>query len=187
MKVRRGDESATASTRRRLASRDAMIAPAPAAASRRTFGARELRRRDPCVHFNTVSRKFLHSPAYRMSDPVRYTVTPRYSEAVVFNDVVYLSGQVPDTPEGSSIAWQVASVLAQIDANLALAGSNKSRILSATVYLKSIEAGYNALNEAWEKWLPHGCAPARTTIGGVTLAKAEWDIEITVTAAVGGR
>ena len=121
-----------------------------------------------------------------MSDPVRFAVTPRYSEAVVYNGVVYLSGQVPDCPTpGSSIAAQIASVLEQVDANLALAGSNKSRILSATVYLKSIEAGYNELNAAWEAWLPAGCAPARTTVGGVTLAKAEWGVEITVTAAVG--
>lgn len=121
-----------------------------------------------------------------MSDhPVRLAVTPRYSEAVVYNGVVYLSGQVPDCPPGSSIATQVASVLQQVDANLELAGSNKSRILSATVYLKSIEAGYNELNAAWEAWLPAGCAPARTTVGGVALAKAEWGVEITVTAAVG--
>ena len=118
-----------------------------------------------------------------MAAPARFGVTPRYSEAVVFGGVVYLSGQVPDTPAGSSIAAQIASVLEQIDTNLAAVGSSKHRLLSATVYLKSIEASYNALNALWEEWLPAGCAPARTTVGGVTLARPEWDVEITVIAA----
>ena len=97
--------------------------------------------------------------------------------------VVYLSGQVPDTPPGSSVLSQVVSVLAQIDAALAAAGSDKSRLLSATCYLTSMEGGYAALNEAWEAWLPAGCAPARTTVGAVTLANAAWDVEISVVAA----
>ena len=109
----------------------------------------------------------------------------RYSEAVVHGGTVYLAGQVPadDSLPGGAPA-QVASILAQIDALLARAGSSKARLLSATVYLTSFEH-YAAMNEAWAAWLPQGCAPARATIGNVTLARPEWLCEISIIAAVG--
>ena len=118
------------------------------------------------------------------SDIVRRTVTARYSEAVVHGGVVYLSGQVPDVAPGSDVAAQVASVLAAIDSALADAGSSKARLLSATVYLTDMAKCYAALNAAWQSWLPAGAAPARTTVAGVTLAKPEWDVEISIVAAV---
>ena len=114
----------------------------------------------------------------------RLRTSARYSEAVVHGGLVFLSGQVPDCPPGSSIDAQVESVLAQIDEVLSAAGSSKSRLLSATVYLRSL-VSYAALNDAWEKWLPSGAAPARTTIGGVGLARDDWEVEITVVAAAG--
>ena len=112
----------------------------------------------------------------------RLDTTPRYSEAVVHAGTVYLAGQVPADDALATPATQMASILAQIDALLARAGSSKARLLSATVYLTSFEH-YAAMNEAWVAWLPAGCAPARATVGNVTLANDKWLIEVQLTAA----
>ena len=115
---------------------------------------------------------------------VRLDTSARFSEAVVHGGVAYLAGQVPaDDALAPDAAAQTRSVLAQVDALLARCGSDKSRLLSATVYLTSMEA-YAGMNEAWAAWLPAGTAPARATVGNVTLAKKEWLVEIVVVAAV---
>ncbi len=93
------------------------------------------------------------------------------------------AGQVPEASAGSDPQAQTASCLAQIDALLARAGSSKSRILSATVYLTDMSS-YAGMNAAWEAWMPAGCGPARATVGAVTLAKPEWLVEIQIVAAV---
>ena len=118
-----------------------------------------------------------------MSAIARLDTSARYSEAVIHNGTIYLAGQVPaDDALGSALS-QTRSVLAQIDALLARAGSDKSRLLSATVYLTSLEH-YAAMNEAWAAWVPAGAAPARATVGNVALARPEWLVEISVIAAV---
>ena len=120
-----------------------------------------------------------------MSSPspiTRLDASARYSEAVVHNGVAYLAGQVAADDALLDCASQTASVLAQVDAMLARCGSDKSRLLSATVYLTSLDH-YAAMNEVWAAWLPAGCAPARATVGNVTLAKAAWVVEIVVVAA----
>lgn len=122
-------------------------------------------------------------PFERKMSVRRIETSPRFSEAVVHNGVVYLSGQVPEEGSLRDAKTQMESILSQIDGLLARAGSNKSHLLSATVYLTSFDS-YSAMNEAWEAWLPPGSAPARATIGNVTLAKKEWLIEIMVSAAV---
>ena len=119
-----------------------------------------------------------------MSTPIiRLDTTPKYSEAVIHNGVVYLSGQVSDESSLSNATTQMISILNQIDNLLERAGSHKARLLSATVYLKSFDS-FEAMNKAWIEWLPANSAPARATIGNVSLANEEWLIEITVTAAV---
>jgi enamine deaminase RidA (YjgF/YER057c/UK114 family) len=112
----------------------------------------------------------------------RLDASARYSEAVVHAGTCYLAGQVAADDALADCASQTRSVLAQVDALLARAGSDKSRLLSATVYLTSLEH-YAAMNEVWAAWLPAGCAPARATVGNVTLAKKEWLVEIVVVAA----
>ena len=78
----------------------------------------------------------------------------RMSEAVVYNHVAYLAGQIPeDTSKGP--ADQTRQVLASIDSVLAKLGSDKSKLLSATVYLSNI-GNFAAMNEAWTP----GCRPA---------------------------
>jgi enamine deaminase RidA (YjgF/YER057c/UK114 family) len=117
------------------------------------------------------------------SSIVRIETSPRFSEAVLHNNTVYLAGQVPTSDALSGDAeTQTNSCLSEIDKYLAKAGSDKSKILSATVYLTSFDS-YDGMNKAWVEWLPEGCAPARATIGNVTLAKKEWLIEIQVVAA----
>ncbi len=116
-----------------------------------------------------------------MAAPItRFDTAARYSEMVVHNGTIYLAGQVP-TVDGDAEA-QTASVLAQVDALLARAGSDKTRVLSATIYLTTIDH-YAGMNAAWEKWMPAGHAPARATVANVVLAKPNWGVEIQITAA----
>lgn len=110
----------------------------------------------------------------------RFDVGPRLSEMVVHNGTVYLAGQVPDT-EGADITTQAREVLASIDALLARAGSDKSKLLRAEIFLVDL-ADFPGLNAVWEAWLPPGQAPARATVQA-NLARPGWRVEIVVTAA----
>ena len=114
-------------------------------------------------------------------DIERIEVNKRLSEAVVHHDTVYLCGQVADELH-AGIQSQTLETLANIDTMLARAGTDKSRLLSATVYLKTI-TDYRAMNEVWDAWTAPGCAPARTCVGGVQLFSADALVEVTVTAA----
>ena len=116
-----------------------------------------------------------------MSDLRRLHVATRYSEAAVFNGVVYLAGMVPEC-EASDIAAQTADVLAQVDRRLAECGSDRTRILRAQIYLADI-ADIGAMNAVWDAWVVPGTAPPRATVQAA-LADPSWRIEIVVTAAV---
>ena len=105
----------------------------------------------------------------------------RMSEAVVYTHVAYLAGQIPeDTSKGP--ADQTRQVLAAIDSVLAKLGSDKSKLLSATVYLSNI-GNFAAMNEAWDAWVSPGNPPARATVEA-RLASPDILVEIVVTAAV---
>jgi enamine deaminase RidA (YjgF/YER057c/UK114 family) len=111
----------------------------------------------------------------------RFDVGARMSEMAVHNGVVYLAGQVAE--DGSAdIAGQTRQVLAAVDALLARAGSDKTRILRAQIYLADL-ADFAAMNVVWEQWVAAGHAPPRATVQAA-LAKPEWKIEVVVTAAV---
>jgi enamine deaminase RidA (YjgF/YER057c/UK114 family) len=106
----------------------------------------------------------------------------RLSGAVVHGDTVYVSGQVPDdTSEG--VPGQTRQVLAKIDALLAEAGTDKSKVLWANVWLSDI-ATFNEMNKVWDGWLAPGCAPARATVEA-NLATPQIRVEIACVAAVG--
>ncbi len=105
----------------------------------------------------------------------------RMSEAVIHGDTVYLAGQVADKTVGQSVKAQAAEVLAQIDALLAQAGTDKSKILSATIVLTDIRT-FAEMNEVWEGWVVPGATPARATIEA-KLAGPDYGIEIIVIAA----
>jgi enamine deaminase RidA (YjgF/YER057c/UK114 family) len=111
----------------------------------------------------------------------RFDSGTRLSEMVVYNGVAYLAGQVPDTPTLDA-AGQTREVLASIDALLARAGSDKSRLLTAQVFLADL-ADFQAMNSVWEAWIAPGNAPTRATVQA-KLARAEWKVEIVVSAAV---
>lgn len=111
----------------------------------------------------------------------RLHVAARYSEAAIFNGVVYLAGMVPEG-EASDIRAQTADVLAQIDQRLAEAGSDKTRILRTQIYLADIR-DIAGMNEVWDAWVVPGHAPPRATVQAA-LAQPHWKIEIVVTAAV---
>lgn len=110
----------------------------------------------------------------------RLHVSSRYSEAAVFNGVVYLAGMVPGDG-ASDIRSQTADVLAQIDQRLAEVGSNKTLILRTQIYLADIK-DIAAMNEVWDAWVSAGSAPPRATVQAA-LADPAWRIEIVVTAA----
>ena len=109
----------------------------------------------------------------------RFDTNARMSQAVVHGDTVYLAGQVSDTAK--DVAGQTAAVLKQIDDLLAKAGSDKTKLLSATIYLADITT-FGEMNKAWEAWMPAGQAPARTTLHA-PLAGPQWLVEITIVAA----
>ena len=102
------------------------------------------------------------------------------SAVTVFNQVVYLSGQVPKNTD-ADVAGQTREILATIDELLALANTDKTRLLSAQIYLKNLP-DFSAVNAIWIDWLQGCVAPSRATIQA-DLVNPNWLIEIAVTAA----
>ena len=117
------------------------------------------------------------------TDIQRLHVAARYSEAAVFNGVVYLAGMVPEC-EATDIRSQTVDVLQQIDLRLAECNSDKSRILRTQIYLRDI-ADIAVMNEVWDAWVAAGHASPRATVQAA-LADPGWRIEVVVTAAVRG-
>lgn len=105
---------------------------------------------------------------------------PRMSEAVVHGGVVYLAGQVAEDPS-TDVGAQTRQVLAAIDRLLAEAGSDRTCILQAQVFLADI-SDFAAMNAVWDAWVPAGQAPARATVEA-RLASPEYRVEIKVIAA----
>lgn len=116
-----------------------------------------------------------------MTEIHRIGCGPRMSEAVVFNGMIWLAGQVG--APGQSVGAQTAAILANIDALLAQAGSDKTRILSAQIWLADMD-DFAQMNAVWDAWVPAGHCPARAT-GEARLAAPEYRVEIIVTAAQG--
>lgn len=111
----------------------------------------------------------------------RFDVGTRLSEMAVHNGVCYLAGQVA-ADNTQDITGQTRQVLAAIDALLARAGSDKSKLLMVQIFIKDL-ADFSAMNAVWEAWLPAGNAPPRATVQA-DLAKPEWRVEMVVTAAL---
>jgi enamine deaminase RidA (YjgF/YER057c/UK114 family) len=103
------------------------------------------------------------------------------SQAVVHGATVYLAGQVAGQAKGKSVADQTREILATIDRLLAEAGSDKTKILSATIYLVDM-AAFAEMNAVWDAWVPAGNAPARATIEA-KLAAPAYAVEIACIAA----
>ena len=103
----------------------------------------------------------------------------RMSEAVIHGDTVYLAGQVGEP--GDDVTAQTKTILAGIDALLAEAGADKSKILMATIWLADI-ADFGAMNAVWDAWVDRANPPARATSEG-KLASPDYLVEIIVVAA----
>ncbi|HYC15081.1 MAG TPA: RidA family protein [Stellaceae bacterium] len=110
----------------------------------------------------------------------RLKVGPRMSQGVGYGDTVYLAGQVGDegTPD---VATQTKQILAKIDGLLAEAGTDKSKLLSATIWLSDIRF-YDAMNKVWDAWVSPGNTPARACIEA-KLARSDLLVEIGIIAA----
>ena len=112
----------------------------------------------------------------------RQLTNERMSQIVTRNGTVYLSGQVGDDMN-AGIEQQTRETLANIEHLLDLAGTDKSRILSVTIYLKDIDADFAGMNGVWDQWLPKGVAPARATVEA-KLCEPEILVELSVVAAL---
>lgn len=110
----------------------------------------------------------------------RRGTTALFSDSVVHQGTVYLVEVPSELSDG--VAAQTENLLASVERLLALAGSDKSRLLMVTIYLKDM-TDYAAMNAVWEAWLPNGCAPARACVQAV-LANPAYRVEMVVTAAV---
>ncbi len=108
----------------------------------------------------------------------RIETGPRMSHAVIHNDVVYVSGVVS---RGSTVRQQTKNVLEGIDETLKRAGTDKSRILSATVWLTDMRK-FDEMNTVWDAWVSPGNAPARACVEA-KLAIPGFEVEIAVIAA----
>jgi enamine deaminase RidA (YjgF/YER057c/UK114 family) len=113
---------------------------------------------------------------------IRIGGTNRYSDVVIFDKRVYLSGVVPNIY--APIYEQTKEVLTRIESILTSAGSSKKNILNMTIYLID-EKSYEDMNRAFDEWIPKDCAPARATIGNVKFPNPLWKVEITLIACTG--
>ena len=104
---------------------------------------------------------------------------PRMSQAIIHGNTVYLAGQVG--APGQSVTVQTQEVLKQIERLLAAAGSDKSKILTATIWMADM-ADFAEMNAVWDKWVDGKDAPARAT-GEAKLATPDYKVEIIVVAA----
>jgi enamine deaminase RidA (YjgF/YER057c/UK114 family) len=111
----------------------------------------------------------------------RFETGPRMSQVVVHGDTIYLAGVVAKTAVGQSVTLQTQEVLSIIDGHLAKAGSDKSKLLTATIYLTDME-NFAEMNAVWDGWVSAGNTPARATVQA-GLAAPQYNVEIMVIAA----
>ena len=127
-------------------------------------------------------QQFSSATVARSSDIARLgtDVLPPMSQAVIHNDIVYLSGQVDGTAE--DVVGQTKNVLAKVDKYLEEAGTDKSKLLTSTIWLKNIERDFGAMNQVWNDWIDKNNKPVRATTEA-SLAAPNMLVEIQVTAA----
>jgi enamine deaminase RidA (YjgF/YER057c/UK114 family) len=117
----------------------------------------------------------------KMADINRIESNAKLSRAVIYNGLVFLCGQTADD-RSQDIGHQCRQALDKVDAYLSKAGTDKSRLLSAQIWLKNVDRDFAAMNEIWSAWLPSGCAPARAT-AQCEMAAPDLLVEIIVVAA----
>lgn len=110
----------------------------------------------------------------------RIKVGARMSQAVVHGDTIYLAGQVADNAK-DDVAGQTKQILSKIEGLLAEAGSDKSKLLSATIWLTDMR-GFDEMNKVWDGWVSPGNTPGRACVEA-KLARADLLVEIGIIAA----
>lgn len=119
-----------------------------------------------------------------MDDIIRIETTSRSSRVAIYNGVAYLGGMYPED-RSQDIIGQTKQALASIDRYLALAGTDRGRLLTAQIWLKDVARDWQGMTDTWNAWTSPGASPTRAT----AQCELAWDdllIEIIVTAAVGG-
>ena len=112
----------------------------------------------------------------------RIDTNERMSQVVIHGNTIYVAGQVALDAPGTPVADQTSDVLKQIDRLLAEAGSDKSKLLAATIWLASMDE-FNEMNGIWDAWVSPGDAPARACVEA-RLAAPQFTVEIAVIAAI---
>ena len=111
----------------------------------------------------------------------RFETGPRMSQVVVHGNTVYLAGIVANKTAGESVAKQTEEILSIIDGHLAKAGTDKSKLLTTTIYITDMKT-FPEMNAVWDGWVSAGNTPARATVEA-KLAAPKYNVEIMVTAA----
>jgi enamine deaminase RidA (YjgF/YER057c/UK114 family) len=111
----------------------------------------------------------------------RIDVGVRMSKAVVHGNTVYLAGIVANDPKGKSVTEQTKDIVAQIDGHLKQAGTDKTKLLSANIWITDM-ADFAEMNAVWDAWVSPGNTPARATVEA-KLATPDYKVEIMVVAA----
>ena len=101
----------------------------------------------------------------------RIDVGPRMSQAVVHGNTVYLAGQVAQRAPGASVTEQTKDILARIDELLAEAGSDKTRLLSETIWITDM-ATFNEMNAVWDAWVSPGNTPGRACVEAMPTSRS---------------
>ena len=112
----------------------------------------------------------------------RIQVGERMSQAVIHGNTVYTAGQVALGAPGESAADQTRDILSRIDTLLAEVGTDKSKLISATIWLSDMST-FNEMNEVWDAWVAPGETPARACVES-KLAAPQFTVEIGVIAAL---
>ncbi|WP_201841790.1 RidA family protein [Microvirga zambiensis] len=115
-----------------------------------------------------------------MDEVKRHEVGPRMSQMVACGNMVYTAGVVAVRAPGKSVGEQTADILAKIDDLLAAGGTDKSKILTATIWLSDISS-FAEMNRVWDSWVVPGRTPCRACVEA-KLAGSEYTVEIQVTA-----
>lgn len=111
----------------------------------------------------------------------RHEVGPRMSKCVVHGNTVYLAGIVANDPKGKSMTEQTKDIVGQIDGLLAKAGTDKTKLVSANIWITDM-ANFADMNAVWDAWVSPGNTPARATVEA-RLATPDYKVEIMVVAA----
>ena len=111
----------------------------------------------------------------------RKEIGPRMSQIVIHGDTVYLAGIVAHANKGKSVTEQTREILSTIDGHLKQAGTDKSKLLSANIWIADM-ANFAEMNAVWDTWVSPGNTPARATVEA-RLAAPDYKVEIMVVAA----